>query len=118
MPPCKLQRISRLGRRAGRQPADGFTPELGGCLRQHERCISILLAMKPPDGSDQDGSYRAGRDLLILAAGVLPAHILGLAWMREAGVPTTIYIQNLVALIAGAAIAVSGGAALCRRSPA
>ncbi|MBV9071190.1 MAG: FtsW/RodA/SpoVE family cell cycle protein [Acidobacteria bacterium] len=64
--------------------------------------------MKQADGSYQDGSYRAGRDLLILAAGVLPAHVLGLAWMREAGVPPTVYMQNVVALIAGAAIAVFG----------
>jgi len=32
VPPRKLQQRSRLGRRAGRQPADGFTPELGDGL--------------------------------------------------------------------------------------
>ncbi|HJQ37351.1 MAG TPA: hypothetical protein VKB93_09445 [Thermoanaerobaculia bacterium] len=49
---------------------------------------------------------RSRRDLLILALGVLPALLLGVAWMRQAGVPTVVYMQNVAAAVAGAVIAV------------
>lgn len=51
---------------------------------------------------------RPGRDLLILALGILPALLLGVAWMREAGVPAGVYMQNLAAAVVGAAIAAYG----------
>jgi hypothetical protein len=51
---------------------------------------------------------RAGRDLLILALGALPALLLGVAWMRQAGVPAVVYLQNVAAAAGGAAIAVYG----------
>jgi len=47
------------------------------------------------------------RDSLILAAGILPALLLGVAWMRHVGIPAAVYVQNVAAAIAGAAIAAS-----------
>jgi cell division protein FtsW (lipid II flippase) len=48
---------------------------------------------------------RPGRDLLLLALGILPPLLLGVAWMRQTGVPAAVYGQNVAAAIAGAAIA-------------
>lgn len=46
--------------------------------------------------------------MLILALGALPSLLLGVAWMQQTGVPTAIYLQNVVAVVAGAAIAIYG----------
>ena len=51
---------------------------------------------------------RPGRDLLILLLGVLPSLVLGVAWMRLTGVPSAVYLQNVVGAIVGVAIAVYG----------
>ncbi len=55
--------------------------------------------------NNTDGAHD-GIDLLILALGILPALCLGLEWMRRAGLPAVVYMQNLVAVFAGASIAV------------
>jgi cell division protein FtsW (lipid II flippase) len=52
--------------------------------------------------------YPGRRDLLILAACILPALVLGVAWMRQTGVPAGVYMQNVAAAVAGAAIAAYG----------
>ncbi len=56
------------------------------------------------------------RELLILACGILPPLLLGVAWMRQTGIPAAVYMQNLVATIAGLALAAYG--ARRRASPA
>lgn len=51
---------------------------------------------------------RAGRDWLILAVGALPALLIGIAWMRAAGLPSGVYLQNAGAAIVGFAVALFG----------
>jgi cell division protein FtsW (lipid II flippase) len=48
------------------------------------------------------------RDFLLLVACILPALVLGVAWMRQTGVPPAVYMQNVAAAVAGAAIAAYG----------
>src|SRR5215218_1155596 len=52
-------------------------------------------------------SLTSARATTILAAGFLPSFLLGIAWMRQTGVPATVYLQNVAAAILGAAIAAS-----------
>lgn len=44
-------------------------------------------------------------DWPILVAGILPALLLGIAWMRHAAIPAAVYVQNVAAAIAGATAA-------------
>jgi hypothetical protein len=65
--------------------------------------------MKRARGENEQGVASSGHgDLLILASGVLPALVLGVAWMRQVGVPGSVFLQNLAAAVAGGTIAAYG----------
>lgn len=51
---------------------------------------------------------RLQRNLLILALGILPSLLLGVAWMRETGIPPFVYLQNVAAAVVGLTVAVYG----------
>jgi len=50
----------------------------------------------------------SARDLLLLACGILPSLVMGVQWMLQSGIPAAVYVQNIVAAIVGAIIAVYG----------
>ncbi|HEX6158684.1 MAG TPA: hypothetical protein VF111_00865 [Thermoanaerobaculia bacterium] len=64
--------------------------------------------MERARGKVDDRPAHSIRDWLILAAGILPALLLGVAWMRQSGVPAGVYLQNVGAVVAGAAVALYG----------